>query len=47
VELLNRVPPLRPAVDGYVTWALRQRLRSYGHPEYRTDATAYTHAKTG
>jgi hypothetical protein len=44
VQLLDRVPPLRPAVDSYVTWALRQRLRSYGHPEFRTDAASYTHA---
>lgn len=45
VELLDKVPPLRPVVDTYVTWVLRQRLRSYGHPEYRSDAAAYTHAK--
>ena len=47
VQLLDRVPPLRPAVDTYVTWALRQRLRSYGHPEFRTDARTYAHAETG
>jgi ER-bound oxygenase mpaB/B'/Rubber oxygenase, catalytic domain len=44
VQLLDGIAPLRPAVDTYVTWALRQRLRSYGHPEFRTDAAAYTHA---
>ncbi len=44
VQLLDRVPPLRPVVDTYVTWALRQRLRGYGHPEFRTDARTYTHA---
>lgn len=44
VQLLDQVPPLRPAVDAYVTWALRQRLRGYGHPEFRTDAGTYTHA---
>lgn len=47
VELLDRVTPLRPAVDAYVTWMLRQRLRSYGHPEFRTDASTYTHARSG
>ncbi len=45
VQLLDGVGPLRPAVDAYVTWALRQRLRSYGHPEFRTDAGSYTHAE--
>jgi hypothetical protein len=44
VQLLDKVPPLRPAVDTYVTWALRQRLRGYGHAEFRTDASTYTHA---
>jgi hypothetical protein len=41
VQFLNRVPPARPIVDTYVTWLLRQRLRSYGHPEFRTDASTY------
>lgn len=45
VELLERVPPLRPVVDTYVTWLLRQRLRAYGHPEFRTDASTYRHAR--
>lgn len=45
VQLLERIPPLRPAVDAYVTRMLRQRLRSYGHPEFRTDASAYHHAR--
>ena len=44
VHLANRVPVLRPGVDSVVTWTLRRRLRSYGHPEYRTDARSYTHA---
>jgi hypothetical protein len=44
VKLLEQVGPLRPAVDAYVTWLLRQRLRSYGHPEFRTDASTYRHA---
>ena len=44
VELLNRIPPLRPVTDAAVTWTLKQRLRSYGHPEFRTDASTYTHA---
>jgi hypothetical protein len=44
VQLLDRVGPLRPAIDTYVTWALRQRLKGYGHPEFRTDATTYAHA---
>jgi hypothetical protein len=44
VKLLEQVAPLRPAVDAYVTWLLRQRLRSYGHPEFRTDASTYRHA---
>lgn len=43
VQLLNKfVPPARPLIDQYVTWLLRQRLRSYGHPEFRTDASTYT-----
>lgn len=45
VQLLRQVPPLRPPVDAYVTWLLRQRLRSYGHPEFKTDASTYRHAK--
>lgn len=44
VQLLDGVAPLRPAVDTYVTWLLRQRLRSYGHPEFRTDAATYRDA---
>jgi hypothetical protein len=44
VNLLNKVPPLRPGVDAAVTWTLRRRLRNYGHAEYRTDASNYTHA---
>jgi hypothetical protein len=44
VQLLDGVPPLRPIVDTYVTWLLRQRLRSYGHAEFRTDADTYRHA---
>jgi len=43
VQLLDGVAPLRPVVDTYVTWLLRHRLRSYGHPEFRTDATTYRH----
>ena len=46
VQLLDRVPPLRPAVDNYVTWALRQRLRSYGHAEFRTNASSYADARS-
>ena len=44
VQLLRQVGPFRPGVDAYVTWLLRQRLRSYGHPEFRTDASTYRHA---
>lgn len=44
VQFLDGVAPLRPVVDTYVTWLLRQRLRSYGHPEFRTDASTYRHA---
>lgn len=44
VNLLNRLPPLRPVTDAAVTWTLRQRLKSYGHPEFRTDARTYRHA---
>ncbi|MCB9390864.1 MAG: DUF2236 domain-containing protein [Acidimicrobiia bacterium] len=43
-KLLNKIPPLRPGVDAAITWTLRQRLRNYGHAEYKTDASAYTHA---
>ena len=45
VNLLNRVPPLRPVTDALVTWTLRRRLKSYGHAEFRTDARTYTHAR--
>lgn len=45
VNLLNRVPPLRPVTDSLVTWTLRRRLKSYGHAEFRTDAQTYTHAR--
>ena len=41
VELLNKVPPLRPLTDAAVTWTLRQRLRAYGHAEHKTDAATY------
>jgi hypothetical protein len=44
VNLLNRVPPLRPAIDTAVTWTLRRRLEGYGHAQYRTDDPEYTHA---
>jgi hypothetical protein len=43
-QLLDGVAPLRPVVDTYVTWLLRQRLRGYGHAEFRTDASTYRHA---
>jgi hypothetical protein len=45
VHLLNRVPPLRPVTDAVATWTLRQRLKGYGHPEFRTDARTYTDAR--
>ena len=45
VNLLNTVPPLRPVTDAMVTWTLRQRLKGYGHPEFRTDARTYTHGR--
>jgi hypothetical protein len=45
VQALDGVTPLRPVIDGYVTWLLRHRLRSYGHAEYRTDAATYRHAE--
>jgi hypothetical protein len=45
VQALNQIPPLRPLTDAAVTWTLKQRLRSYGHPEFRTDASTYTHAE--
>ena len=44
VQMLDGVTPLRSVVDTYITWLLRQRLRSYGHPEFRTDAATYRHA---
>jgi len=44
VQLLRQVGPLRPGIDAYITWLLRQRLRGYGHPEFRTDASTYRHA---
>ena len=46
VQLLDRIPPLRPVTAAAVTWTLKQRLRSYGHPEFRTDAATYTHARS-
>lgn len=45
VQLANKVPPLRPFTDAYVTWTLRQRIRGYGHAEYRTDASTYADAR--
>ena len=45
VQMLDRIAPLRPVTDAAVTWTLKQRLRSYGHPEFRTDAATYTHAR--
>lgn len=47
VQLLNKVPPLRPVTDAAVTWTLRRRLEGYGHAEFRTDSTTYTHARPG
>jgi hypothetical protein len=47
VQLLNKVPPLRPITDVAVTWTLRQRLKSYGQAQFRTDASTYTHGKRG
>ncbi|NLV56459.1 MAG: DUF2236 domain-containing protein [Acidimicrobiales bacterium] len=41
VRLANRIPPLRPLTDRYVTAMLHRRLRSYGHAEFRTDADTY------
>ena len=41
---LSKVGPLQQPVDTYVTWALRQRLKAYGHPEFQTDAATYAHA---
>lgn len=45
VELLNRIPPLRPVTDAAVTWTLRRRLKSYGQANFRTDADTYTHGR--
>jgi hypothetical protein len=45
VQLLNKIPPLRPVTDVAVTWTLRQRLKSYGMAQFRTDASTYTHGK--
>ncbi|HET8929233.1 MAG TPA: oxygenase MpaB family protein [Acidimicrobiales bacterium] len=45
VQLLNKVPPLRPVTDAAVTWTLRQRLKGYGQANFRTDAASYTHGK--
>lgn len=47
VQLLNKVPPLRPVTDVAVTWTLRQRLKSYGMAQFRTDASTYTNGKRG
>lgn len=44
VQALDRIPPLRPITDAAVTWTLKQRLRSYGHPEFRTDVRTYAHS---
>lgn len=45
VQLLNRIPPLRPVTDVAVTWALRQHLKNYGIAQFRTDASTYSHGK--
>ena len=44
VQGLSKIGPLEGPVDAYVTWALRQRLKAYGHPEFQTDAATYAHA---
>lgn len=41
VTLAERIPPLLPVTDAFVTWTLRQRLRSYGHAKFRTDPATY------
>lgn len=35
VELINKVPAMRPITDIPITFLLRRRLRSYGHAEFR------------
>jgi hypothetical protein len=45
IRLMNKVPPLRPVTDAYVTMVLKRRLASYGHPEFKTDADQYAHAR--
>lgn len=47
VELANKVPALQPITDAAVTWTLRQRLKAYGHPEFRSDASEYRPAGAG
>jgi hypothetical protein len=44
VQQVAKIRPLEPLVDTYVTWALRQRLTSYGHAEFKSDAATYAHA---
>lgn len=46
VQTLNKfVPPIKPVTDWYVTWILKQRIKSYGHAEYVSDSSKYTGAK--
>ncbi len=45
VQLLNKVPPLRPVTDAVVTWTLRQRLKGYGQANFRTDAATYSNGR--
>lgn len=38
----NRVPALRGLVDAYAIRTLKRRLKTYGKPEFTTDASQYT-----
>jgi hypothetical protein len=42
VSAASRLPGLRGITDGYAVRVLRQRLATYGKPEFTTDSEAYT-----
>jgi hypothetical protein len=44
VPAASRIPLLRDLVDHYTIRMVKQRLATYGDPEFTTDSTTYTAA---
>ena len=42
VTAASRVPGLRGITDNYAVRVLKRRLKTYGSPEFTTDAETYT-----